>query len=271
MKKITFALIYVLLVFLPSTAVSLAAEPNSITCWFPPGWIAKEQEAQAITDALSEKSGLRIKARVAEKYSLILAAFDSPEQVMTYVGSFVQVVINFRNMGTALVQVINGEEFYSGIMIYPAGQAPLEILKNNPEQVAYTVAASSGESCAKAATFGRAAIEMPFHLQAAAAVKTGKAKAAFVKNWWWQKNKHAFPGLLSYELPRISEQKNPDYILTVSKSVPDNISKRIKQAALDNPEIFGGSNVVPFDPGSLIFSFELMNKGRIDPLTYKFK
>ena len=32
-------------------------------------------------------------------------------------------------------------------------------------------------------------------------VYVGKAKAAVVKNWWWEGNKDDFPGLDVYEIP----------------------------------------------------------------------
>ncbi|UCF94572.1 MAG: PhnD/SsuA/transferrin family substrate-binding protein [Desulfobacterales bacterium] len=206
MKRIFMASVAaVILVCMPP--VSLAVE--SMTCWFPPSWKAKSMKAQTIADRLSQNSGLDIKPRIANSYPQILEAFSSAEYALTYVGSFVQAIIKARELGHPLVQSLNGNELYSGIMIYPRGDDPIRILNSNPEQIAYAVGASSGESSAKAATGGKATIGVANQSASAGAVKAGKAKAAFVKNWWWEKNKDKFPMLAAYEVPDVTENKTP--------------------------------------------------------------
>ncbi len=181
-----------------------------------------------------------------------------------------QTIIHARDLGTPLVQNINGKDLYSGIMVYPKGQDPQAILKNNPEQIAYTVGASSGESSAKAATKGKASIGVANHGAAANAVKAGKAKAAVVKNWWWENNKRKFPMLAVYKVPGVSEEKNPDNVLTASKVVPAQVCKKMSNAAIASKDAFGAPEMANFDKTRLEFSLALMEKGKIDPKTYSW-
>jgi ABC-type phosphate/phosphonate transport system substrate-binding protein len=248
---------------------SLAADP-AIDCWFPSSWKVKGAKAKAITSALTEKSGLSVQPRIAKSYPQILAAFDSESYSLVYVGSFVQTIIRARELGTPLAQGINGKEFYSGIMVYPRGKDPGSILKGSPEKVAFTIGASSGESSAKAATGGKAAVGVANHKAASMAVKAGKAEAAVVKNWWWDGNKGEFPDFEVYRIPGVSEDKNPDNVLTASKSIPPAVAKKIADAALASAEAFGVQKMAPFDIGTLDFSLGLMEKGGIDPLTYSW-
>jgi len=229
-KNLRFIIIVIVIIFL-SISISSHAE-ITIFCWFPPHWKISGQKAKAITDILGEKSGISIKPRIARNYQEILRAFKSEEYSLTYVGSFVQAIIISRDIGIPLVQNINGKQLYSGIMIYPKDEDPQNILEQYPEQIAYTVGASSGESSAKAASRGRACKGVASHTAAAGAVKVGKAKAAFVKNWWWEANKSSFPMLSVYNVPGISLNKNPDNILTVSKSVPSEIMEKIRKNSL---------------------------------------
>jgi ABC-type phosphate/phosphonate transport system substrate-binding protein len=256
----------VLIIGIPLT--SLAAE--TLNCWFPPGWKTKPQKAKMIADQLSQKSGIAIKPRIAKNYPEILKSFSSEEQSLVYVGSFVQAIIHARELGTPLVQNINGKDLYSGILVYPKGQDPVAILKNNPEQIAFTVGASSGESSAKAATEGKASIGVANHAAAAGAVKAGKAKAAVVKNWWWDKNKDKFPMLDVYRIPEISVEKNPDNVLTASKAVSPEMCKKIAAAAVASGDAFDAPKMEPFDISRLQFSLELMEKGKIDPKAYNW-
>ena len=261
--------ILVLFVLFASAGFSLAAEP--LICWFPPGWKSKAAAAKQITDGLSSTSGIAIRPRIAKSYPEILSAFSSDNANLVYVGSFVQAIIAARNLGTPLVQNVNGKELYSGILVYPAGQDPVAILKNNPSAIAYAKGASSGESSAKAATAGKAAIGVANHGAAVNAVKAGKAKAAVVKNWWWASNGSKFPGMKVYEIPGVSEKKNPDNVLTASQAVPKDVAEKIKAAAIATPAVFGkGADMQAFDAATLDFSLGLMKKGKIDPLAYSW-
>jgi ABC-type phosphate/phosphonate transport system substrate-binding protein len=267
MKKRVSVLL--MLVLFSTAGLSFAAD--NLTCWFPPGWKSKAIQAKAITDALSAESGIAIRPRIAKSYPEVLAAFSTDDQNLVYVGSFVQAIIAARNLGNTLVQNANGKEFYSGILIYPDGQDPQVLLKSNPDQIAFAIGASSGESCAKAATGGKASIGVPNHGAAVNAVKAGKAKAAVVKNWWWADNQDKFPGMKSYEIEGISEQKNPDNVLTASKAVPKAVTDKIKSAAIAKSDVFGtDAKMVEFDGKALEFSLGLMKKGQIDPLTYSW-
>jgi ABC-type phosphate/phosphonate transport system substrate-binding protein len=247
-----------------------SAGAESMTCWFPPAWKTKGKQAKAITSALSSKLGFTIKPRIANSYPQILRSFDSTDQSLVYVGSFVQAIVKARGLGTALVQNINGKDLYSGVMVYPKGEDPEAILKQYPEQIAYTRGASSGESSAKAATNGKATIATANHGATCGAVKAGKAKAGFVKNWWWESNNKKFPMLAVYRIPGISIEKNPDNVLTASKSVPADVQQKIADAAVAVKDAFGAPQMVPFDQSRLEFSLDLMKKGKIDPLTYSW-
>jgi len=242
-----------------------------LTCWFPPDWKAKATQAQAITSALSEKSGIKIRPRIAKSYPEILSAFETSEPNLVYVGSFVQAIINARSLGTPLAQNVNGKEMYSGVLVYPKGDDPQELLQKNGSLIAYAVGASSGESSAKAATDGKAEVATANHGASCAAIKAGRAKAAVVKNWWWEANSDKYPELAVYEMPGISITKNPDNVLTASKAVPAEMQKKIQDAALvSSAEFGGGGQMMPFSASKLSFSLELMSKGKINPKTYSW-
>jgi ABC-type phosphate/phosphonate transport system substrate-binding protein len=247
-----------------------AGAAEAITCWFPPAWMSKGSQARAITEALSQHAGLAIKPRIAKSYPEILEAFSTNDQALVYVGSFVQAVINARKLGVPLVQNVNGREFYSGVLIYPRGQDPAAVLANHPAEIAYTVGASSGESSAKAATAGKAAIRVASHGAAVGAVRAGKAKAAMVKNWWWEAHKDKFPGMDMYRIPGISIEKNPDNVLTASRAVPARVRQKISKAAIASKTAFGAPKMEPFDISRLRFSLGLMKKGGIDPIAYSW-
>jgi ABC-type phosphate/phosphonate transport system substrate-binding protein len=242
----------------------------TIHCWFPPHWLTAGPQAKAITDALSGHSGILITPRIARNYREMLEAFTAEEYVLAYAGSFVQAIIISRDLGLPLVQNVNGKHMYSGMMIYPKGEDPQSILEKYPEQIAYTIGASSGESCAKAATGGKAAIGVVSHSAAAGSVKVGKARAAFVKNWWWDENRDKFPELVEYKVPEISLEKNPDNVLTASKSVPPDLMEKIKTAAIASKAVFEADQMAPFDKSQIQFSIELMKKGKIDPMSYEW-
>ena len=249
------------------TAVSGYCD-DSITCWFPPAWKNKPDQASIIAEALGSKSGILVRPRIAKSYPDILAAFSEERANLVYVGSFVQAIIKARGLGVPLVQNINGKEMYSGILVYPKGEDPTVILKNNPENIAFAVGASSGESSAKAATGGKASMGTPNHGATCAAVVAGKAKAGVIKNWWWEANSSKFPTLEVYEIPGISIKKNPDNVLTASKAVSNEMKKKITAAAIASNDAFGAKEMALFDSASLDFSLELMKKGQIDPQAY---
>jgi hypothetical protein len=250
---------------------SLVVNAQAINFWFPPDWKTKAGEAQALAETLAKGSGLSVQPRIAKNYGEILDAFTKKEPAAVYVGSFVQAILRARQLGTPLVQAINGKELYSGIMVFPKGGDAAAILKTSPAEIAFAVGASSGESAAKAATGGQAAIAAPSHQAACGAVKASKAKAAFVKNWWWEANKDKFPEFEVYEVPGVSEQKNPDNILTVSKAISPADAAKLKDAALAAKDVFGATNMKSFDGSALDFSIALMKKGKLDPLTYQWK
>jgi ABC-type phosphate/phosphonate transport system substrate-binding protein len=240
-----------------------------VTCWFSPGWKKKAPTAQAITKELSAKSGIAIKPRIAKSYPEILSAFATDDANIVYVGSFVQAIISARKLGTPLAQAINGKEMYGSWMIFPKGGDPAAILAATPEKIAFAKGASSGESGAKAATGGAAKMATPNHGASAGAVKAGKAAAAFVKNWWWEANKAKFATLDVYQVPGVSDLGNPDNVLTASKAISAGDAEKIKNAAMDSAAVFGADKIVPFS-GDLSFSLGLMEKGKIDPMTYSW-
>jgi ABC-type phosphate/phosphonate transport system substrate-binding protein len=241
-KKLYFTII----ILLATGLIFNSAFAAGINCWFPPAWKSKPQQAKAICKVLSEETGITINPRIAKSYPQILKAFDSSDQNLVYVGSFVQSIIKARNLGTSLVQNINGKELYSGVLVYPKGEDPEKILRENPEKIAFAKGASSGESTAKAATNGKAEIGTANHGATCGAVKSGKASAGVVKNWWWDSNKSEFPMLDMYKIPGVSIEKNPGNVLTASKAVPADIQKKITDAAIAGKEAFGAPELVFF-------------------------
>lgn len=267
MKKVFASTIAAVMLFGMMLTSANAAE---IKCWFSPDWGSKAKQAEDITKALSDKTGLTIKPQIAKSYPEIIKAFSTPDQNLVYVGSFVQAIIKAKDLGTALVQNIDGKELYSGVLVYTKGRNPEDILKNSPAEIAFAKAASSGETAAKAATGGKANQAKASHDEACAAVATGRAQAAVVKNWWWEKNKDKFPGLDMYKIPGVSIEKNPDNVLTASKSIPADVQAKIAAAAIASNAAFGSPKMVAFDQARLAFPLEMMKKGNIDPKTYTF-
>ena len=265
MRRILTTLITVIFIF---GLVQPLFAADTLTCWFPPGWKNKASQAQSIAKALST-SDVKVRPRIAKSYPEILKAFDSDSKNLVYVGSFVQAIIAARKLGTPLVQNVNGKELYSGILITPKGTDPAEVLSKYPQKIAYAVGASSGESSAKAATLGAATLGVANHGAAVNAVKAGRAKGAVVKNWWWANNIDKYPGMQSFLIPGVSIEQNPDNVLTASNAVPTEIQVKVKKAATSNSPAFGkGANMQVFDSGKLAFSLGLMQKGKINPLTY---
>jgi len=266
MKKATVFLIAIALLI----GTPVASFAKNITCWFPPGWSGNGKKVFSITKALSKESGLKITPRIAKSYPEILKAFDSKDYNLVYVGSFVQAIINAKGLGTALVQNIDGKDLYSGVMVYPKGGDPEAILENHPKEIAFAKGASSGESSAKAATGGQAAIAVANHGATCKEILEGRAKAGFVKNWWWEKHKLVYKSLAMHRITGISIEGNPDNVLTASKSMPADMVKKITDAAIAVKDVFDAPKMVAFDKSRLAFPLELMKKGKIDPLTYKW-
>jgi ABC-type phosphate/phosphonate transport system substrate-binding protein len=258
-----------LLLVLWCLPVGSALAADKITCWFAPGWKSMDQ-ANAIAAALSKGSGAEVKPRIAANYPEILDAFAGKEMNLVYSGSFTQAIIVARKLGTTLAQNVDGKELYAGILIHKAGQDPQTIITGSPNAIAYAIGASSGESSAKAATGGKASMGVSSHAAAVTALVEGKAQAAVVKDSWWQSNQASYPGLKAYEIPKVSEKKNPDNVLTASSEVPAALADKLKEAALANSAAFGSGTMKPFSNTQLNFSLGLMMQGKIDPLTYKW-
>jgi len=267
MKKLVTFLLLTLVYLAPPLAASAQTE---IHMWMPPNWKTKSEEAQKIADVLSERSGLKIIPRIANNYTEIMKALSEKNPELAYVGSMVQAVIFARRLGVPLFQAWDGHQSYGGVMIFTKGASPQSILKETPESVAYPAGATSGEVCAKAATGGKANMVVNDFPAAAAAVIAGKAKAAFVKDIWWDANKGNYPNLDSYQVPEISENKNPDNVMVASKFVSPELKSILLDGALDSPKIFGAEIIVPFDSSSLDFTIGLMKKAGLDPLTYSW-
>ncbi len=265
-RKTIKRLAFLALIWLVWGAIANASEP--VDLWFPPSWQNRGRQAATIAETLSENSGVPIRARVADNYPEILDAFQSDDPAMVFAGSFIQTIIHQRRLGRVLLQSVDGREFYSGVMIHPAGKNPEAILRETPAAVAFAVAASSGESSAKAATNGKANVPVDSHAAAAEAVQSGKAKAAFVKNWWWEDHRGSFRGLSMTEIPEVSEMKNPDNLLAASNRVPPDAVSAVVQAALTEDRLFGGQKLVISKLSDLMFSINLMREAKINPATY---
>lgn len=250
-------------------AQSLASQ--TISCWFPPSWASKAEKAEAITKALSEKSGLTIQPQIAKSYPEILTSFATGDNNLVYVGSFVQAILKARGLGIPLVQSMDGKELYSGVMIHKKGKDPQAILRETPAKIAYAIGASSGESTAKAATDGQAEIGTKSHTASVDAVKSGAAEAAMVKNWWWESSQAKYPEMAVYNVPSCSKIGNPDNVLTASNALAKDVREKIIAAALQSKDAFGAESMRIFPEDTLMFSLWLMKKGKIDPLTYSWE
>lgn len=256
-----FALLTMMSITLANSAMA-----QDLTCWFTPG--SDGAKSKAITDALSKESGLTISPRVAANYPEIFTAFTEKKDALVYAGSFAATMLNARGLAVPLTQKIDGKELYAGVLIHPQGSNPVAILTDSPADISYAIGASSGESSAKAATGGKAAIGVKDHMAAVNAVKAGKAKGAVVKDYWWEANKDKFPEYQAYEIPGVSVKKNPDNILMASASLPTDTRDKIIKAAMASQGAFGATRIDTLDASKLNFSQELMTKGGINPQTY---
>lgn len=71
-------------------------------------------------------------------------------------------------------------------------------------------------------------------------------------------------------MPGISDAKNPDNVLTASKSLDAGLRNKLKAAALAAPAAFGAKSMAEFN-GDLSFTISLMRKAKIDPAAYMFE
>lgn len=248
----------------------LPALAGDILLYFPPEWKGKGAEVKTIAEALGKESGLTIEPRIVNSYPQIMEDFSGNQPILLYAGSFVQALLSARGLSLPLAQGVNGKELYSSILIAPAtaGNDAVAIVTAADAAVAYAKGASSGESGAKAATVGKAAIATTSHQLAVNAIEAGKAKCAFVKNFWWEANKGKFETMKSFDYPGVSEYKNPDNILSANKAVPAEAVGKIKAVIMSQGKTFGVQSFQEFDPNLLKPSLELMQKGKIDPKTY---
>lgn len=245
---------------------------SNIVLYFPPAWKNNPAQAKVIADALGKDSGLSVRPHIAKSYSQILAVFLQDQPVLVYVGSFVQAVLYARGLSTHIAQAINGKEFYTSVLIAPraAGDDPLVIVTDAGTAIAYTKAASSGESGAQAATEGKAAIGTFSHRAAVNLVKIGKAKAAFVKNWWWQANHSKYPDMQQLNYPGVTDHQHADYVLSANKAVTTPEIAKLKQAIYNNADVFAAEAFMEFNPAALKPTLDLMKKGQINPKTYSW-
>lgn len=271
--NIRFAVLAVmLLIAMVVRPHSAAAEPTLF--YFPPEWLNKVDRAKAITDSLSKSTGLDLQAKVADNYPQIINGFQSKQPTVAYIGSFIQALLYARNLSKPLARGVNGQEFYSSILIAPesAGTDVAVIIQQAGAAVAYTTGASSGETGAKSGTHGLAAVATNNHQASVMAIKEGKAKIAFVKNHWWKANAAQFPGMKQFEVPGVSDQKHPDYMISANLALPDADAEKIKEALkLAGPQLFDMHGFVDFHYQVLQPTLRLMGQGKIDPKTYTWK
>ena len=268
MKRVrvsTAVLFIITFILLPLIALA-----DEIVLYYPPEWRAKAPQARAISQALSESSGLQLRPVVATSYPEILQAFSGNKPVLVYVGSFLQAILHARGMSIPIAQGVDGKEFYASVLIAPAaaGTNPAQIVKAAGKAVAYAKGASSGESGAKAATEGAAAIATKDHYASVFSIMVGDAKCAFVKDWWWKINKDRFKDMVQLDYPGVSDQKNPDNILSANKAMSAADIKKIKAAVMKNAEAFQVKSFRDFDPALLEPTLTLMKKGKINPKQY---
>lgn len=266
LKKSLFALLITVLIQ-PSFAGA-----EAINLFFPNNWKEDTARAKGIAEALAKSSGLPIQPRIAKSYPDLLGEFAKETPTIAYIGSFATAIMSVRGSIQLLGQGITGQEFYSAVMVAPttAGNDPLAILKAAGGDVSYAKAASSGEGGAKAATEGAASIGTNGHDASLNAVKSGKAKAAFVKNHWWNANKAKFADMTALEVPGVSSLKNPDNLLVANKAVGPEMANKIKEAANANAAAFGVNSFGTATPDLLKNTLELMKKGKVDPAKYEF-
>lgn len=267
MKRLVLGIVTLMIAL--AVGMPAGAEPE-IHLWFSAEWKKEPESAQKIATELSKASGMHIVPQMAANYPELMDALADNTPELAYVGSMVSAVICSRHLAQPIFQAVDGKHLYAGVMIYPKGKEAGAILKESPEQIAYAVGASAGEVSAKAATAGKATLAVESHKEAVASVLGGKAKAAFVKDYWWEDHKAEYPGLEMTRVPGISENRNPDHVMLASTSVSPEIKALFYAAAFHAPELFKAQYIAPFDSSSLDFTLGLMAKAKLDPLTYSW-
>lgn len=253
------------------TVLPVLAQAGELTMYFAPEWKEKAAKAKEITDVLSQASGLTIQPRVVGANPDLITAFEKSDPAIVYVGSLITTLLTARGLGTPLAQgVKEGKESYSAVLVAPvaAGSDPAAIVSGAGEAISYAKGASSGELGAKAASNGKANVAANNHAGALNAVKAGKAKAAFVKNWWWEEHKGEYADFQKFDYPGVSEHHNADFVLSVNKGVAEADRAKVKQAASAHAAAFGVTSFRDFDPAATEPTKALMKKGNLDPATY---
>jgi hypothetical protein len=92
----------------------------------------------------------------------------------------------------------------------------------------------------------------------------GPTRAAVTRAPQARANKAKYPELDVHRVPGVSDAKNPDNVLTASKSLDAGVRSKLKAAALAAPAAFGAKSMAEVD-GDLSFTVSLMRKGKIDP------
>ncbi len=264
--------ILILFLFLMKISLPSHASAENILLYFPPDWQEHAIDAKQIADNLSKNSNLTILPLIAKSYPQIFEAFSEKKPVLVYVGSFMQAIFYENKLSFPIAQGINGREFYTSVMLVQANENDdaVAIIKKAGTNIAYSKGASSGESGAKAASNGSAKIEVISHTAAANAVKVGKAKAAFVKDWWWEDNKSKYPTLKKLEYPGVSDKKNADNILSANMYVSSEDIGKISAALNKTKNYFKVSEFRKFDARLLNDTIILMEIGKIDLKKYKW-
>ena len=250
--------------------LSSAWAVSEINLYFPPEWKDQPESVYKIADGLSQEVGIKISPQIVDCYPEVLTALSQKKPTLAYVGSMVQTIVISRKLGTPLLQALDNKQFYGGILVFPKGMSPSAILNDNPTEIAYTLGTTSGEICAKVATGGKASIAVLDQRGAVDSMRSGKAKAAFVKNTWWEENRTKYPAFDSYSVPGVSRLDNADNVLLASNFVSTEIRSLITTVAIKKPHIFNADLVVPVDSFLLWFTMELMHKAGINPLTYSW-
>lgn len=261
------------MIFLVILFFASRASASEIIIIYPPEWSADAARTKAIAEALSQGTGITIRPLIADTYTQLVEAFSQKKPVLGYLGSFAQAVLFSRGLYVPILQGVDGEEFYTSVMIVPESAAgdPFQIIRKAGSEVAYCVGTSSGESGAKAATQGKAALAFSTHEASVNAVITGEAQAAFVKDKWWESKKDEYKGLKCVHYPVISSYRHPARILCANKFVSDQDRSMIKKAALNSEAAFGVKSFNEVQSSIIEQTLALMRKAGINPSTYSWE
>ncbi|MBF0460781.1 MAG: PhnD/SsuA/transferrin family substrate-binding protein [Magnetococcales bacterium] len=243
---------------------------GELPMYFASTWKAKKVLTEDMAAAMAKGSGLDIRPHIVNSNAELIAAFAKKEPAIVYVGSMVTAVLYHRGLIDPLAQGVNDKEMYTSVLIVPlaAENDATAMVKEAGTAIAYAKGFSSGELGAKAASDGQANIATETHEAALGALRSGKAKAAFVKNWWWEDNKKKYPKFKMLNYPGVSELQNPDNVLSASKAVTAEDAAKIKKAVTDNYFVFQVRSFRPFEASLLKGTLELMAKAKLDPSKY---